>query len=194
MSSGSLSDLSVTRINRLLRPLRNKCGQLASSTPSSSRRSRANPITYASNSAATQWQSDDHPPLLILQTPQHLVSRVHLDRHSLGNLDLSRKIYAVVDAFRNLLQASFGVERDKAEKSSFLSLTDLCAAVVGEHVQAEIEWSAREKEEDDMEEDAEREIVEDIYESVPSQFRRFVHLSKFWVYLNIQPATVVDGP
>lgn len=174
MSSSSYSELSISRVNRILRPLRNKCALLASSTPSSSsRRSRGvNPITYASNSSSTQWQIDDHPPLYILQTPQHLVSRVHLDRHSLGNLDLSRKIYAVVDAFKNVLQASFGAERDAEEKKCFLSLTDICAAVVGENVQAEVEWSA-EEEDDNAVEDAERAIVEDIYEAVPSRFRRY---------------------
>lgn len=178
MSSNCYSDLPVSRVNRILRPLRNKCALLASTTSSSSRRSRAaNPITYSSNPPSSQWQADDHPPLAILQTPQHLVSRVHLDRHSLGNLDLSRKIYAVVDAFKNVLQASFGAERDEGEKTAFLSLTDICAAVVGENVQAEVEWTAEDDDDDeeDIEEDAERAIVDDIYEAVPSRFRRYVY-------------------
>lgn len=174
MSTSSYSDLPVSRVNRILRPLRNKCGLLASSSSSSSRRTRAaNPITYASNSSSSQWQADDHPPLSILQTPQHLVSRVHLDRHSLGNLDLSRKIYAVVECFRNVLQASFGPDRDAGERKAFLNLTDICAAVVGENVQAEIEWTADDDEEEGVEEDAERAIVDDIYEAVPSRFRRY---------------------
>lgn len=177
MSSNCYSDLPVSRVNRILRPLRNKCALLASTTSSSSRRSRAaNPITYSSNPPSSQWQADDHPPLAILQTPQHLVSRVHLDRHSLGNLDLSRKIYAVVDAFKNVLQASFGAERDEGEKKAFLSLTDICAAVVGENVQAEVEWTAEDDDdEEDIEEDAERAIVDDIYEAVPSRFRRYAY-------------------
>ncbi|THH20778.1 hypothetical protein EW146_g620 [Bondarzewia mesenterica] len=170
------SQLTVSKINRLLRPLRNKCTHLASLASSSSS-SKPTLVTYASR-AATVRVDDDAPPLANLLPPKVLLSRAHLDHHSLANLDLSGRIYAVVDAFKNVIKASFDSEREGRE-ITIMTLTDLCAAVVGESIQDEVEQNLyhEEHEERDVDEDAEMAIVDECYESIPDRFRRWTLVS-----------------
>src|SRR6201999_2485708 len=92
-------ELSVSRVNRLLRPLRNKCAILASATfrPSGS----AAPITYGFSSLPL-LEARAPPPLDVLHDPKHVISRAHQESRSLDAL--ARQIYAVTNAYRNVVQ------------------------------------------------------------------------------------------
>ena len=179
MTTSTGAHLTTTRINRLFRPLRAKCSALADFTPPRSQTKPHVSITYSRNSrAVSRTASADHdaPPLAILQPPETLGSRIHLDRTSLDNVQLSRKIYEVRDAFRSLVQAVLGADTTNARRDAptIRSLAALCAAVVGENIQNEI--IARQAELEDALEDPSSNIAtetqEELYEAVPSHHRR----------------------
>ena len=100
-SSTADVELSVSRINRLLRPLRNKCAILASATsrPSGS----AVPITYGSNPSLS-LEIRAPPPLDVLHDPKLVISHAHQESRSLDTL--ARQIYAVTNTYRNVVQAA----------------------------------------------------------------------------------------
>jgi hypothetical protein len=157
-------ELSVSRINRLLRPLRNKCAILASATtrPSSS----TAPITYGSNSLS---EARAPPPLDVLQNPKLVISRAHQESRSLDAL--ARQIYAVTSAYQNVVQAALPGGPD-GNRRGLLALTDICAAKVGQSIRGEVaRCSAMLDEPDESQETA---LVDELYESVPVRFRRCV--------------------
>ncbi|KAI0249582.1 hypothetical protein BJV78DRAFT_1283847 [Lactifluus subvellereus] len=159
------AELSITRINRLLRPLRNKCGILASATsrPSGS----AAPITYGCSSSPS-LETRVPPSLDVLRDPRLVVSRAHQESRSLDAL--ARQIYAVTNAYRNVVQAALPNDVSTSHRQ-VLALTDTCAALVGRNIQAEVARCLTTLEEpDEAEETA---LVDELYESVPTQFRRW---------------------
>jgi hypothetical protein len=160
-------ELSVSRINRLLRPLRNKCAILASATtrPSSS----TAPVTYGSSSLPQARA----PPLLdVLQDPKLVILRAHQESRSLDAL--ARQIYAVTGAYRNVVQAALPGGPD-GSRQGFLALTDICAAKVGQCIRGEVaRCSAMLEEPYESQETA---LVDELYESVPMRFRRWVPCS-----------------
>ncbi|KAI0058693.1 hypothetical protein BV25DRAFT_1188227 [Artomyces pyxidatus] len=164
------TDLTIPRINRLLRPLRNKCANLAAAKASAS--TSATQITYGSRGLT--WTSRDTPPLCVLPDPKNLLIRAHSDRKTVDELTLSRQIYTVVDAFRNVLQAAFGNERTKFSPL-VLDLTDLCAAVVGKTIREEVAQNISPDAEE--EDDTEMAIIDELYESVPLRFRKWTLVS-----------------
>ncbi|KAI0045966.1 hypothetical protein FA95DRAFT_1560574 [Auriscalpium vulgare] len=172
----SEAQLTVTRIVRLLRPLRNKCAALASCTASSSQLPKAtvNRVNYGSRPAL--WNSDQTAPLNPLQDPTRLQSRALLDRHSRANLPLSIKIYAVVSAFTNILQAAFSAGACKSNKK-MMDLTEICAAVVGRTIREEVVRNTISDEDQDESEDVEMAIIDELYEAVPTRFRRWTLVS-----------------
>ncbi|KAI0266980.1 hypothetical protein BC834DRAFT_969029 [Gloeopeniophorella convolvens] len=165
------AELSVARINRLLRPLRNKCANLASaiSRPSGSFAS----ITYGSSSSTYRVRAP--PSLDVLGDPVLVVSLAQLDSRSLhGSLEgRARQVYAVADAYRNIVQASFPGDAERSG-SGTLALTDVCAAVVGRNIQAEVARCTAELVDEDQFDDAkEKTLIDELYESVPLRFRRW---------------------
>src|SRR6267142_1363699 len=165
-SSSHVADveLSVSRINRLLRPLRNKCAILASATtrPSSS----TAPITYGSSSLP---EARAPPPLDVLQDLKLVISRTHQESRSLDAL--ARQIYAVTTAYRNVVQAALPGGAD-GSRWGVLALTDICAAKVGQSIRGEAaRCSAMLEEPDESQVTA---LVDELYESVPVRFRRCV--------------------
>ncbi|KAH9025663.1 hypothetical protein EDB84DRAFT_1440339 [Lactarius hengduanensis] len=157
----SCAEFSIPRINRLLRPLRNKCTILASCTPSG-QSSSAVPatITYGSTSSKL---SRAPPSLDILRDPTYLESK---------SLDaLARQIYAVTGAYRNVVQAALTNDLDGSYRG-VLSLADMCAATVGRNLQAEVvQGLAALGEETD--EAVEMTLSGELYESVPMHCRRW---------------------
>lgn len=55
------------------------------------------------------------------------------------------------------------------------SLAAMCAMTIGELVEAQVQISLDEKEEDEeLHEEEEMEIIHDLYEAIPPQYRRYV--------------------
>ena len=180
MTTSTGAHLTTTRINRLFRPLRAKCSALAEFTPPRAQTKPHVSVTYSRNTrniSRTASADHDAPPLAILQPPETLGSRIHLDRTSLDNVQLSRKIYEVRDAFRSLVQAVLGADTTgrRPDPPNIKSLAAFCAAVVGENIQDEIK--ARQAELEDALEDPSAnmatEIQEELYEAVPPHHRRY---------------------
>ena len=162
------AELSVARINRLLRPLRNKCAILRKSLASATSRPSGSgaPITYGS-STSPSLETRVPPSLDVLRDPKLVISRAHQESRFLD--DLARQIYAVTNAYRNVVQTA--LRNDVSESCpEVLSLTDICAASVGWNIQAEVARGlATLEESDEAEETA---LVDELYESVPARFRR----------------------
>ncbi len=160
-------ELSVSRINRLLRPLRNKCSILASATslPSGS----AVPITYGSSSSPS-LEIRAPPPLNVLHDPKLVISHAHQESRSLDTL--ARQIYAVTNAYRNVVQAALSGTLDGSRRG-VMALTDICAASVGRNIKEEVVRCLATLEGEPEEEDGkETVLVGELYESVPARFRR----------------------
>ena len=166
-SSFLCAEFSIPRINRLLRPLRNKCTILASCTTSSQSSSAApDTITYGSTSSNL---SRGPPSLDILRDPKLVISHVHLESRSLDAL--ARQIYAVTDAYRNVVQAALTSDLDGGRRG-VLSLADMCAATVGRNLRAEV-VNGLAALDGEIDEAAEMSISGELYESVPMHYRRY---------------------
>jgi len=138
--------LTTTTINRLLRPLRNRCVAFAMS-----KNPPPPPRTYSTT------RSDpvhvDVPPLSILHPPDKLGTRIHFEKHALDVLDLSRKIYAVRDSFRDILFKMPNISPAPTESPTSASLVAICSVVLGQNI------------------DCDADDADEIYEAVPMQYR-----------------------
>jgi hypothetical protein len=162
--SSCLAEFSIPRINRLLRPLRNKCVILASCTTSTSSADGA-PVTRTYGSSCAP------PSLDILRDPKLVISYVHLESRSLDAL--ARQIYAVTDAYRNVVQAA-ALTSDGLDGSSrgVLSLADMCAATVGRNLRAQVARGLAALD-GEIDEAVEMALSGELYESVPMHYRRY---------------------
>ncbi|KAN0130290.1 hypothetical protein V8E53_011913, partial [Lactarius tabidus] len=161
------AELSIPRINRLLRPLRNKCAILATCTTSSQSNSAA-PVTITYGSTSSNLSRG--PPFLdILRDPKLVISHAHLESKSLDVL--ARQIYAVTDAYRNVVQAALTSDLDGSPRG-VLSLADMCAATVGRHLQAEVVKGLAALD-GEIDEALEMSLSGELYESVPMHYRRW---------------------
>lgn len=168
------SNLTTTRINRLLRPLRNKCASLATLASHSTTLHTA-ASTYLNQT--TGWSDQDAPPLALLRPPSGLGARTHLDENAIKSLELSRAIYDVRDCFRNLTRAVLGTEGLRADYSGGISLAAMCSRKIGQTIQAEFNdnLAARvDKHENAMDDDEQMELTIEIYEAVPTHYRKYV--------------------
>ena len=167
-------NLTTTRINRLLRPLRNKCANLATLTSHSTLLHTAI-STYLNK--ASGWSDQEAPPLALLQPPNRFVARTRLDENTVKFLDLSRTIYDVCDCFRNLTRAVLGIEGLGADYSGGVSLAAMCSRTVGQTIQAKFDTkftSRVNKHENAMDEHEEMELAIKIYEAVPTHYRKYI--------------------
>ncbi|KAG2113762.1 uncharacterized protein F5147DRAFT_679678, partial [Suillus discolor] len=157
------SHLTTSRINRLLRPLRNKCLSLSKSL--STARHGASRSTYSSHSQ--DWPLDCPPPLALLPQPSSATRGRfnYFDRAE--DLELSRLIYAVCDAFRCILRVTHG----SVPGESIPSLAAMCCFVVGENVPLS-GIGTRDSQEEVVDEDELMKTVEDIYDTIPTYYRR----------------------
>lgn len=160
-TDASGSHLTTSRINRLLRPLRNKC--LTLSKLLSTARHSASRSTYLLHSQ--DWPLDSPPPLALLPQPSSS-GRLYFDRAE--DLELSRLIYAVCGAFRCLLQVTHGT----VPGESVPSLAAMCCFVVGENVPLSGTRTRDDQEEETVDEDELMKTVEEIYDTIPTYYRR----------------------
>lgn len=160
--------LSTPRINRLLRPLRNKCTALASGSSS----------TSSMHATRAGWSNEDSPPLALLQPPGNVGIRIHLDDDYMRTVELVRRLYALRDCFKNILQVAFGVETEKPARrgeKDIPTLGAMCSTVIGATIQVQFEENAVAKSEGDddyMEEEEVMALANEIYEAVPLHYRR----------------------
>ncbi|KAI9455231.1 hypothetical protein BJY52DRAFT_656285 [Lactarius psammicola] len=162
------AEFSIPRINRLLRPLRNKCAILASCT-TSGQSSSAAPVTITYGSTSSKL-SRAPPSLDILRDAKIVISHVHLESKSLDAL--ARQIYAVTDAYRNVVQAALTNDLDGNSYRGVLSLADMCAATVGRSLQAEVVQHLAQLG-GETDEAVEMALSNELYESVPIHCRRW---------------------
>ncbi|KAG2153888.1 hypothetical protein DEU56DRAFT_427280 [Suillus clintonianus] len=159
-TDASGSHLTTSRINRLLRPLRNKCLSLSKFLTTA--RHSASRSTYLSHNQ--DWPLESLPPLALLRQPPSATSgRLYFDRAE--DLELSRLIYAVSGAFRCLLQVTHGT----VQGESIPSLAAMCCFVVGENVPLS---GTGTRDEEAVDEDELMKTVEDIYDTIPTYYRR----------------------
>ncbi len=170
-----MAELSSSKINRQLRSLRMKCTSLnalalAPAKPAVS-------VTYGNShrNALKRVQDDDGtPPLAILQSLDNFGTRLHLDRAIIENMQLSKRIYEVRDAFRNIVQSVLGPAPsfDNEERGRVLTLTSICSRLIGEHVQSEIEAAFDDLRDSDVLEDGRgTQAMDDLYDQVPPAYR-----------------------
>lgn len=112
---------TYSQLDRVLRPLRNRCNALAAF----SRRSLVS-------------LDDLPPPLSILPPPDTVGIRIHLDKQHVKTLELSRRVYTVRDCFRNFLAKVLGNNNSPQRvPDRVITLADLCATIVGNRLDAE---------------------------------------------------------
>ncbi|KAJ6593696.1 hypothetical protein B0H19DRAFT_31626 [Mycena capillaripes] len=147
------SELSTSRISRLLRPLRTKCIALAifPSTPC------ATTSTYGSKACSVEYC-----PLDILPPPDSVRS-YHVDHRSVAGLRAA--LYAVRNCFQEIVIKTKQLQASGAPQR-IPRLADLCSTIVGENIEGEDNLAA---DGEDLEQLTE---VESIYEVIPVQYRR----------------------
>lgn len=149
--------LSTSRIHRLLRPLRTRCTSLAALGKGAQRR----PATYSSKATVSK---ENVPPLLLLH------SSSSVDKHSTDASELSRKVYAVRDCFRDILLATG--QRDKLESGGgpvrIVRLAEMCSMVIGDTIEDEGATTNEEKE-------TMAEFADGIYDVIPLEYRGCVY-------------------
>lgn len=165
-----MTELTTSRIHRLFRSLRSKCTALAALTAPPAKPVVS--ITYGSAPLRRPLEQDETPPLAILQSLDKYGARLHLDRAIVENMQLSKRIYEVRDAFKNIVQSTFGsAEREDSKPYRILSLAGVCARLVGEHVQSEIQASidiGSDADDDDLR----TQVMDVLYDEVPSSYRK----------------------
>ncbi|OJT12752.1 hypothetical protein TRAPUB_10700 [Trametes pubescens] len=182
-----MAELSSSKINRQLRSLRMKCTSLnalalAPAKPAVS-------VTYGNShrNALKRVQDDDGtPPLAILQSLDNFGTRLHLDRAIIENMQLSKRIYEVRDAFRNIVQSVLGPAPsfDHEERGRVLTLTSICSRLIGEHVQSEIEAAFDDLRDSDVLEDGRgTQAMDDLYDQVPPAYRSCMFVAHALTYI-----------
>ena len=91
-------------------------------------------------------------------------------------------LYDIRDAFRNLLQAISVPEASESlsERATLLRkdriprLSSLCAAVLGEYVEEQVDLAKAERKDEDASVNDDLDVMYNFYEIVPSHHRRYV--------------------
>ena len=155
--------LTTSRVNRLLRPLRNKCNSLAS-FPKSATTSR---VTYSKQ--PSKWDPDSRPPLIVLCSSAGS-RKSTLDGRSAEEFELSRRINAVCDAFKNITHVAYG--QPCAQRIP--SLAAMCTLAIGRNMPATgLDSTLVDSGEDSTDEDDLLDM-DAIYETVPPHYRRYL--------------------
>ena len=103
-----------------------------------------------------------------------------MSRESRANMDLSKRIYDVRDAFRNVVQGVMGTPVAMQELHAnghpgthrVRGLAATCAVVVGQRLEEQRKIHREEINGETQLEDEDREFVDSLYEAVPLQYRR----------------------
>ncbi|KAI0331200.1 hypothetical protein GY45DRAFT_654609 [Cubamyces sp. BRFM 1775] len=184
-----MAELSTSRVNRQLRSLRAKCASLNELQRRTLAPSKPNvSVTYGSSRTAARrpQEEDDVPPLAILQCLDNFGMRLHLDRAIVENMQLSKRIYEVRDAFRNIVQACTTSPSNSADngKGRISSLTAICARLIGEHVQSEVKATAEEMADEHGREDGlAAQVMDELYEQVPTPHRHRMFIAHALTYI-----------
>jgi hypothetical protein len=153
--------LTTSRVNRLLRPLRNKCNSLTA-LPKGVTASRA---TYSKQSSSLE--PDNRPPLTVLCTLTG-TKKLMLNSRSADEFELSRRIHAVCDAFKNIAHVVYG----QPCSQRIPSLAAMCTLVIGGNMPAEnfdnVDSGEDSTDENDLLD------VDGIYEAVPPHYRGYL--------------------
>lgn len=160
--------LSTSRINRLLRPLRNRCTSLM--VFSAEKRRLATCVTYSSRSGGSMDAGfGSAPPLSILQPPSSIGTHLHFEKYSAQRLELSRKIYGIRDCFRDIVtktqEHGRNGKRTYGASNRVISLSSLCAIYVGENISCETG-------QDNLDDIESTDLINELYEIVPTEHRR----------------------
>ncbi|KAF9467263.1 hypothetical protein BDZ94DRAFT_1318699 [Collybia nuda] len=163
-------ELSVSRINRLMRPLRNRCNALMHFTESKRPINRA---TYSSHPRRSNGFADtEPPPLAILQPPGKIHARTHFSKNGTERLEMSKRVYAVRDSFRDIVAKTVpGHGEPGTSGDRVITLSAMCSMVIGANLRPEA---------DELEGDGDvdgTDFVNELYEAVPLEYRRWMVLS-----------------
>ncbi|KAF9649435.1 hypothetical protein BDM02DRAFT_3268758 [Thelephora ganbajun] len=202
-STSTGTHLTTSRIHRILRPLKTKCAGLASTMVSAVGKSTGGVrVTYGSrtrisrtnSSSFSSSNSDELPPLAILPPPGQMHhSRSTSQYDSTGKqLALSKNIYGIRDAFKNVINIAFGCGSDEphtrssgssavsvdcvasSSKRRVVSLAGLCAIVVGKELGVGQEGDREDEENTNGDEEGEAtRWLDEIYEEIPFHVRRW---------------------
>jgi hypothetical protein len=123
----------------------------------------------------------DDEPLAIIPPPGKIRGSFRNERDR-EKLLLSKLLYDIRDAFRNILQAVHphdASERGSAGYSGFRDdrvrrLTALCASVLGQRIEDQVEISRAEKEKAGICEHDDLGVLSEYYEAIPEHHRRCV--------------------
>ncbi|KAL4080199.1 hypothetical protein V8B97DRAFT_1864576 [Scleroderma yunnanense] len=172
MSIESGNHLTISRINRLLRPLRSKCTAL-NNLPGQVHINHPGRTTSTARSTCS-WDIDSLVPLTI-EGVTGSRKNAKSDRSSiLADYELKRRIRAVSDAFRNVVYGTFGTPCTER----IPSLAGLCSSVIGNNIPVtDVDLSGTDSEADLLDEDDITTFADEIYESIPSHHRRFAVVS-----------------
>lgn len=168
-------NLTTTVINRLLRPLRSRCNGLAklpNATPATA------PATYSSSNRVGLLEiNQNHDPLAVLPPPDKLASHLYFSQEYKGFLELARRVYALRDAFKNIVVRA-GLSGPTPNHASLptriVPLSALCAQIIGQNLQ---DWEEPSDGSDsDVEEreslySARISYADEMYEAVPISYR-----------------------
>lgn len=173
--------LSLAQIHRLLRPLRTKISKLAKALDDAQARPTTLPVCLAG-------------PLDALPHPSRLQSRTFItinpvwdassQIHNIALPDLSKMVYAVSDALRNVIGRSYGDELLQRSIGSVRPLMEMCAAIIGDDIEASVmellgdsegssSYSGDDSEDESEDsDDDETYVVDGCYEQIPEHLRR----------------------
>ncbi|PIL34045.1 hypothetical protein GSI_03754 [Ganoderma sinense ZZ0214-1] len=173
-----MSELTISKVNRQFRTLRAKCTALNSLVLAPPKPTVT--VTYGRQTVSRKPQDNgDTPPLAILQSLDRFGARLHLDRAIVENMQLSKRIYEVRDAFSHIVQSAFGGPASSTDAPPrILSLTGICARIVGEHALSEADAAVDDDPNSEGHEDEIRsQTIEELYENVPPQYRQYGYLN-----------------
>jgi hypothetical protein len=176
---GGFLFLSLAQIHRLLRPLRNKIKTLT---------------RVIENAARKPSTSAPAGPLAVVPHPTRLQSRKFLMAHGLvwdpastiHNVsldDFSRMVYAIAEAFRNVVARAYGDEL-LHRGECIPTLAEICTSMIGADIEASVmellradarsDDTSSDGTEEDIEEDEddETDIIDGCYEQIPEHLRR----------------------
>ncbi|KAG8880740.1 hypothetical protein FRB98_004757 [Tulasnella sp. 332] len=183
------SHFSLAQIHRLLRPLRSKVKALNHAIKSKSKHRTKSSRTSSSDGIALPT---DFGPLSVIPHPSRLQSKMtgsnarwdpQAQMHGMSVILLAQKIYAIVDAFRNIVERCYGnaIQRTGAVPS----LMEVCLGIIGGDIEASVHELLADKddsheESDDDEEfdqesddDDETSVIDGCYEQIPEHLRRW---------------------
>ncbi|KAM5543151.1 hypothetical protein V8D89_003025 [Ganoderma adspersum] len=179
-----MSELTISKVNRQFRTLRAKCTALNSLVLAPSKPTVT--VTYGRKTLPRKPQDDDDtPPLAILQSLDRLGARLHLDRAVIENMQLSKRIYEVRDAFCHIVKSAFGnPPADADAPPRILSLTSICSRIVGEHALSEADAAVDDDPNSEGHEDEIRsKAIDELYENVLPQYRHFTFVAHALNYI-----------